>query len=174
MYKPGLFLLFLSSLSSPALSQEITVRQALARFETNTESVGPDLKFSGEGNGLSGVISFTDSTFTLSFDLNKLKTGIKLRDIHMYEDYLETDRFPSATFAGKFRSGKRQGELIAKGTFTLHGVSKEQVVIGLMSNGILTAFWDLRLSDYKIDTPEKFLIGKVSDILKMSATIKLE
>lgn len=173
--KPFFLIILVSSLLfSVGFSQEVTIRQGLARFETNTESVGPDLKFSGEGNGLSGTISFTDSTFSFSFDLNKLKTGIRLRDIHMYEDYLETDRFPVATFTGKFKAGKKTGELIAKGTFSLHGVSKDQVVVGLISNGILTAFWDLRLSDYKIDTPEKFLIGKVSDILKMSATIKLE
>lgn len=165
-------ILLFSSLSFPVLAQEVTIKQALARFETNTESVGPDLKFSGEGNGLSGTISFRDSTFSLSFSLNQLKTGIKLRDIHMYEDYLETDRYPTATFVGTFRAGKKPGEIIAKGKFTLHGVTRDQVIAGTISGGVLTAYWDLRLSDFKIETPEKFLIGKVSDILKMSAIIK--
>lgn len=58
--------------------------------------------------------------------LDPLKTGISLRDRHMKENYLETQKYPDAVFQADpvaFKDGKLPATLELPGTLTLHGVT---------------------------------------------------
>ncbi|MSP19180.1 MAG: YceI family protein [Bdellovibrionales bacterium] len=64
---------------------------------------------------------------TASLQLVSLSTGIDLRDKHMKEKYLETDKFPQAIFTFKKLTlpNELTGEKIPfDGTMNLHGVEK--------------------------------------------------
>src|SRR5262245_62020670 len=56
------------------------------------------LKITGKGPGPKGEIKAEGSKVTGSFsvDLNAVTTGISMRDHHMKEKYLQTDKFPNA------------------------------------------------------------------------------
>ncbi len=108
--------------------------------------------------------------------LSALSTGNGLRDSNMRSRFLETDKYPTATFTltqlqappGPVASGQTvQG--VASGTFTLHGVTRPitpavMVTRGRGANGSqtlhLVAHFVVRLADYKIATP-RFLFFSV-------------
>jgi polyisoprenoid-binding protein YceI len=95
-------------------------------------------------------------------DLNSLDTGIGLRNRHMRENYLETDKFPFTHFTGKLTRAElvKEGEyaVTAAGTIFIHGVEKPLTVDGSM----LTTEMGFRiqaqfitpLTDYNIEVPQ--------------------
>lgn len=126
-------------------------------------SQAPLSEFTGESKSLKGLIDFEKNLVDFYLDLNTLNTGISLRDKHMRENYLETEKFPFAEFTGKFESLPKLSAAPEKvkviGKFKIHGVEREVAVIGLLtqrSNGSLElkADWIIRLDDYKIDLPK--------------------
>ena len=128
---------------------------------------------------LNGELNVADSTLDFYVDLSTLSTGLKLRDEHMRENHLETDDFPFAEFTGKvegFNPAIADSQMvIAKGSFTIHGVSKDIVVEGkLIKEGnkiCILAHFPVKLDDYNIKRPE-FLFLKLSPEQKV--TIKVE
>jgi len=168
------FSLLLAAGVPDGFGQVYVMAGGTARFQTSAETFGVDSRFEGSGPGLNGKLNLTDGTLTFTFDLKKLQTGIKLRDSHMHEDYLETETYPMASFTGKVVKGKEPGALIAQGEFSLHGVKKPVTITGTLSGTFLKAEWKLNLKDFNIEIPEKFMIGKISEILTLSAEGKLK
>lgn len=166
--------LFAISFCSTGFTQIYVVKGGVAKFTTSAETFGIDSQFEGVGPGLNGTIDLRDSTFRFTFELKKLKTGIKLRDTHMHEDYLETDYYPLATFNGKIKTNKRAGSVIATGVFTIHGVTQTVTATGFLSENRLKARWLIKLTDFGIEVPEKFIINKVKDTLSMSLDVEIK
>lgn len=170
-------LVFFIALSLPyfVAAQEFETKEGSIEFlsEATVES------FTGSSNQLNGYINLADSTLDFYLDLATLETGVKLRDEHMRENHLETEKFPFAEFSGKMSgfdpSLADSQSVVAKGTFTIHGVSKEIEVNGkaILSDGKfgLNASWNIILQDYEITRP-KFLFLKLSESQKV--TLKAE
>jgi polyisoprenoid-binding protein YceI len=59
----------------------------------------------------------------ISVPLSAIDTGIALRNKHMKEKYLETDKYPNAELTVA-RSAVKEGSGSAQGTMKLHGQSK--------------------------------------------------
>jgi polyisoprenoid-binding protein YceI len=66
----------------------------------------------------SGTIDVTVNTASIDFGLAKMDEHAKSPDI------LDAAQFPTATYTGKFTKFNAKGPTEAKGTFTLHGVTK--------------------------------------------------
>ena len=96
---------------------------------------------------------------------------------HFNENYLESEKFPSATFKGKI---KESVDLTVAGTYpisasgsaTIHGVTRPIELKGtIVSTGTtlaLTCQFDVRLVDYKVDIP-KIVFAKIAEVIKVSA-----
>ncbi len=96
----------------------------------------------GKTNKITGKINVDDSLdlskpFTAVFDvdLNAIDTGIALRNEHMRDNFLETKKFPKATFTVKNQPGlkgvlkdKQKVTIKATGDFALHGVTVKKTV----------------------------------------------
>ena len=94
-------------------------------------------------NGLTKVTGkFTDFTVTLTNDEKditkssvnvviktaSINTGITARDNHLRTaDFFDAEKYPEITFQSS-RIEKKGKQLVAVGTFTMHGVSKELVL----------------------------------------------
>jgi polyisoprenoid-binding protein YceI len=126
------------------------------------------LKVHGKGSGLSGTIAVAGSRVVegrVSFALDGLATGIDLRDRHMKEQYLETARFPQATFtlAGLELSGAAAGQAFGArrvpfgGVLALHGVERpvtgEATISGEARKVNVDAGFQVRIEDFGIATP---------------------
>lgn len=125
-------------------------------------SSAPWLEFKGVSSSLTGLIDLDKNILDFYIDLTTLDTGIRLRNKNMRDSYLETDLYPFAEFQGelvevpRFESGD-SARVTATGTFTIHGVSKDLEVSGVLvrENGALglAAAWEVALSDFNIQRP---------------------
>lgn len=165
----------------------VTVSTQAQHFLTQDGSVtfisrAPMLEFEGKSSNLVGLVNVTADSVDFYIDLNTLDTGIELRNRHMRDSYLETAKFPFAEFTGTFSpslnssSGSEQN-VIAKGKFSIHGVSKEIEIPGTLTrisqNEIkLTAEWIIKLSDFNIEIP-RVVFYELSEVqtVKIDATL---
>ena len=121
----------------------------VTKYETDTahSNVGFSIPILG---GLSHVRGkFTDFNVTIVHDdadvtkssvnavikATSIDTGIERRDAHLRTpDFFDAEKFPEITFQST-RVEKKGNQLVAHGTFTMHGVSKE-VALPFTINGV--------------------------------------
>ncbi len=151
-------------------------------------SKAPVETFEGRTDQMQGTVTVDPAavgdsvTVHLEVDLASLDTGKKLRNKHMRENHLETEKYPKAIFDGavvrggaKLEAGKRTAFEV-DGTFTLHGVSrrlKANAEVWLDATGRQLGFvatFPIALPDYAIKRPE-FLFMKLAEVqqLRVSA-----
>jgi polyisoprenoid-binding protein YceI len=137
--------------------------------------------FTGTTSALRGFIRLgdldrlTDADACVRIDAASLDTDNETRDKIMREEHLETVRFPGIDFVLKgVESANRQSSewvFVARGTLSLHGVSREiRVPIQARQDGSLirlTARVPLKMTDYGIRIP-KFLFFTVEDQVVVS------
>lgn len=121
----------------------------------------------------------TESEFKL--DLNALDTGIALRDKHLRENYLHTEKFPTAIFAFTDVSNLKtqlKGNSSSKskfaGTLDLHGVKKpvtdpEYQVIGKNAKAEFT----VDFPEFGIERPS-FMGVKIVDKVYITVEFEIE
>lgn len=124
------------------------------------------LRIHGKGNAPKGSIRVEGSKASgvITFDLSSLDTGMSLRNQHMKEKYLETDRYPTAKLTIKdliVPQSLREGDGTETVTFTaplsLHGVEKDVTVkSSLRRTGeqmSIDANFKTRLEHFNISAP---------------------
>lgn len=138
-------------------------------------SDAPVEDFEGTTNKIDGYLSHegaeitTGSDLYFEVDLRTLDTGIGLRNRHMREDYLHTDKYPYAKFSGKIIEAVPSGDktkVKVKGSMDIHGVKRGMEVSGTLSPSgdklrISTKF-DVKLTDHKIEVPQ-FMFMKIDE-----------
>lgn len=116
-------------------------------------------------------------------DLASLDTGIGMRNDHMRDRHLETDRFPEAEFTGTsivtassetLEAGKSV-RLTVRGQFALHGVTRDreiEAVATLAGDGKLhvKAEFPVSLEAHEISRPG-FLVMKLADEQKVRISL---
>ena len=140
--------------------------------------------FSGETGAVDGEMNWDGgkindkSVIQISVKLDSLKTGIGLRDSHMRDGYLETEKFPVCSFKGKIIEADSLSPFTYKvrttGDFYLHGYNKNISAEGVLTNFgklfKLESTFTIYLSDFKIKQPS-FLFNTVSNEVRVSLTI---
>ena len=108
----------------------------------------------------------------------------KLMQEHFNDNYVESNKFPKATFKGNVLNNSavnyaKEGSynVKVKGKLTLHGVTKDVEAPGTIkvSGGKIDAAstFNLQLSDYNISIPS-MVKDKVSNTIKITVDTKLE
>lgn len=136
-------------------------------FDGTTDKIDGYIFYEGDD-----ILSKND--IYLEVDLRTIDTGIGLRNRHMREDYLETDKYPMATFKGKItRANKISGNdynVMVDGKMTIHGVTRPITVNGVLSSTgegyRIKSNFELRLPDYNISVPS-LMFMKISEVMKM-------
>jgi polyisoprenoid-binding protein YceI len=122
-----------------------------------------------------------NSELYFEVDLNSLDTGIGLRNRHMRENYLHTDKHPFTHFTGKLIKVEnvQDGEytVTAKGTMFIHGVEREKVIEGKLVPAktgyqIQTSF-SVALTDYNIEVPQ-LMFMKIDENMKLELDFYLK
>jgi len=119
------------------------------------------------------------SEFYFEVDLRTIDTGIGLRNRHMRENYLETDKFPYATFSGKITEWHELKDTIyvlVNGDMEIHGTVNNLVAEGKLikiEKGFrIFSEFELKLTDYNIEIPS-FMFFKISDIIRIKLNLFL-
>ncbi|UCE24720.1 MAG: YceI family protein [Candidatus Zixiibacteriota bacterium] len=119
--------------------------------------------------------------FYFEVNLDGLDTGIGLRNRHMRENYLETERYPFVSFKGSV-TGVRQVsdstfEIQSSGTFDLHGVSQKRSITVRTSPTAqgyhVTGEFAVKLEDHKIKVP-KLMFLKIDQNIRVSVDFYLK
>lgn len=152
-----------TALSPPGLSVGVQP----GRVEFDAVGWPSALKIRGQGGGLEGRLRVegTAVSGTVAFDLEALTTGIAMRDRHMKEKYLETARYPRATFTvsrvaiDKVPASETFGPVTVPfgGTLSLHGVERpvagEAKISRAGSKVTTAAAFEINIKDFGIEVP---------------------
>ena len=161
-----LILLFLVSSLYSQQNNSMLVKSGKVVFISTTNK----LSFKGVGKSVSGKINFKDMSISIQIDLEDLRTGIKNRDDHMKENYLETHKFPFAIYTGTIsKYNKTTGEAESFGTLTIHGVEKKNFrLLGKVKeeNGslFLNSNFRVTLREFNIEIPKLVILELSNDI----------
>lgn len=114
-------------------------------------------------NTVRGLIDPTTNQFAFTIDVSSFQGfNSTLQREHFNEKYMESEKYPKATFTGKiieqvdFLSDGAY-DVRAKGDLDIHGVKQTRIIKGKISvkNGMLklNATFDVPLSDHNISIP---------------------
>lgn len=115
------------------------------------------------------------SEVAFSVPIREFKFAKSLMEEHFNEKYLETEKYPKSTFQGKIVDFQPQlsgvQQVKAQGKFTLHGVTKDIEVPGIleMANGkvMMKSKFKVKLIDYNIARP-KLLWQNIADEIEVT------
>jgi len=133
------------------------------------------------GSPLEDIVAFTESGSAV-YDATTGKIGVQvlmtsfqfkraLMQEHFNENYVESEKFPKASFKGSYSEG------FVAGGLTIHGVTKEISVPARLEkkdgNFILVTSFDITLADYEVKIPSAVAnkISKTASI-QVQATLK--
>lgn len=193
MRRTSIAVIFLALTFSAAAQNVVTfnINDNRGRDVVTFTSKAPLETIVGKSSAITGYIDVDlnnvrqASSGRFEVELATLKTGIEMRDSHMREKFLETDKYPKAVFeltrvveADKDTlPNQTPVDLVVEGNFTVHGVTKMITVPATVTYfkqtketeskapgdllSIVCSF-DVLLSDYNIDRPQ-FLFLKLDD-----------
>lgn len=186
MYRILIFISFLFFLLQilPATEYHVyKTEENLVKFISDA----PIEDFEGITHKIDGYLYWEGDSMTkksevyFEVDLNSLDTGIGLRNRHMRENYLETDKYPLTYFRGVLVSvdtlDQNRNTVIVDGTMFIHGVEHQKQVEGILVREgrrlrIRTEF-DVKLSDYDIKIPS-IMFYKIDETMKLELDFLVE
>lgn len=153
-----LIIVLLTGLVPAVQAQKYSLQEGSVKFYSRAlleDIKAVNTKITGLFNRDRGDVAFIIPVTAFQFDK-------KLMQEHFNEKYMESDKYPNATFAGQVQhfDWSRSGEqpVVASGKLTIHGVTQEVSVPGIMElkNGLLTmkAVFPVKLETYKITRPQ--------------------
>ena len=154
----------LFSFYSSFTQQRLTVEKARIQFASNAELE----VIKASSDQVQGLIEPSTNKFAFSVRIISFKGfNSELQRVHFNEKYLESERFPTASFSGKIIEEldlTKDGtyEVRAKGELDIHGVKQTRIIkSSLTVNGakvFITSKFNLALSDHDITVPK--IIGQ--------------
>ena len=136
-----------------------------------------------KSNELKGAIETETKTFVFSVKVNSFKGfNSGFQKDHFNENYLESDKYPDATFKGKIIEDVdfTKNTIItvrAKGILTVHGVPKERIIKSDMTikNGsiFIKSNFTVLLADHNIPIP-KVVHEKLASEIKVEVNSELK
>lgn len=170
--------------ASQAADAAIQLKALPEAAEVNFLAVGKPsmLKIHGKANGANAQLKSANGNLSGSaeFLLEKLDTGISLRNEHMKEKYLKVKEFPKATLtlidapvAADFEKTLSSGEKPFRGKLNLHGIEKEVSGFFSVNQAKVDAKFDLKLSEFGIELPS-YLGITVAELVNVTVSLPLQ
>ncbi|MDH5764773.1 MAG: YceI family protein [Gammaproteobacteria bacterium] len=130
-------IIILSSFSASAVAENYTIdtKGSHAFIQFRIKHLGYSWLY-GRFNKFDGGFKYDEknpatSSVTVNIDPASVDTNHAERDKHIRnKDFLHVTKFPTAKFVSTSFEEKPGGQILIKGNFTLHGVTKEIVITG--------------------------------------------
>lgn len=173
-----LFLLVLTSSNVNAPTLLFTVSSGTITFRSDA----PVELIKASSNQLKGIFNAERKQFAFTINVNTFKGfNSPLQQEHFNENYLETDKYPRASFEGKIIEDidlHTDGiySIRAKGNLTVHGVVQERIIkcdINI-KNGVVSikSNFTVQLADHNITIP-KVVHEKLASEIKIEVKTDL-
>lgn len=168
------------ALITTAMGQEkFTTKTGEITFEASVPSFE---EVKAVNSNVSAVLDATTGNFAALALMKGFRFKVALMEEHFNENYIESSKYPKATFKGTIQnfklsevSGKR--EYIIKGTFNLHGVDKNYEVPAVISIKeemlMLTAKFVLKPEEFNIKIPS-IVSNKIAEDVNVSVVFSLQ
>jgi polyisoprenoid-binding protein YceI len=116
-------------------------------------------------NKVAAVLDLTTGQLAFAVPVHEFQFKRTLMQEHFNENYLESDKYPKATFTGQIVNAAQVAKMLptaaqnveVEGQLTMHGVTKKVAVSGTLQlrDGQLVAFayFNIAPADYAIDVP---------------------
>jgi polyisoprenoid-binding protein YceI len=155
--KKLLFLFILVS-AGKAYTQKLSIEKSQIGFFSNAAI--EDIK--ADNKKASGIFNTATSDIVFSIPINEFRFEKSLMQEHFNEKYMESDKFPKATFQGKVSgydaSATEVQQAKANGKLTIHGVTNEVEIPGTIERKedklLFKTKFIVKLADYKIAIPQ--------------------
>lgn len=146
-------------------------------------SDAPLEQIEAKSNLLRGLVQMDSRRFAFSVAIGTFEGfNSELQREHFNENYLESQKYPQATFSGKLldeiipdKSGKQT--IRVKGKLTVHGVSKERTIevqVESMKNKLaVSANFQVPLVDHAIEIP-RLVTQKIAESIRIDVHALLE
>ena len=172
----GLFLL----LSNIVISQKLMTRTGEIKFEASMPAFEEVV---AKNNTVSCILDQTTGEFAALALVKAFKFKVQLMEEHFNENYIESTKFPKATFKGKilnFDASKLSATKIfydLEGDLMLHGVTKKiktKILLTLIGGKVnAISSFIIKPNDYGIEIPS-LVKSKVSENVKLAINFNLE
>lgn len=145
-------------------------------------STTPMEDISAANKKVTSVLNIGTNDVAFQMQIIQFKFPNSLMEEHFNENYMETTKYPKASFQGKIVETidySKDGvyNVTAKGKFTIHGVVQEKTIAGkitIASGKIhLDSVFDIALVDYKIEVPT-VVFSKIAEKIKVTVAANYE
>ena len=157
--------------SSNLYSQRFITKKA----EISFFSEAPIEDISAKNNKVSAVYDADTKQIVFLLNISDFIFPKPLMQEHFNENYLESDKFPKASFSGNI--GKLNKVSIATGTLKIHGESNEVDVKGglvkIDDSVVIDATFTIQLKDYNIKIP-KIVMYNIAEEIEVTVKAKLK
>ncbi|MBS1650663.1 MAG: YceI family protein [Bacteroidetes bacterium] len=122
------------------------------------------------------VFNAANGNFAIKASQTAFNFKSALMQEHYNENYIESEKYPFATFTGKINETVNYSSTTAQnitmtGTLDMHGVNLPRTIEGTLiaKDGkiILESKFDVKLSDYKIKVPSLY-IEKIAEVVQVT------
>ena len=171
-------LLFLAT--NFAFCQKLITRKGAIKFEASMPAFE---EIAASNNSVSSILDEASGDFVVLILLKAFKFKAPLMEEHFNENYVESSKFPKATFKGKLLNFSASKLSISKavydieGDLTFHGVTKRiKAKVALLKNAgkvSLSSDFLIKPQDYNIEIPS-LVKNKIAENVKVSVNFILE
>jgi len=124
---------------------------------------------------VTSLLDPTTSDIAFVVPVNEFQFEKSLMQEHFNEKYMETEKYPRATFQGKLTgfdaAATQEQKVTAKGKLTIHGVTKDVEIPGTIEKQgdkyVAKSEFMIKLADYKIEIPQ-LLWQKIAEQVKVT------
>ena len=176
MKQQTLILVFCCIMTVPALAQSNI-------FSTNKGgmtffSSAPMEDIEAKNNKVVSLINTGTNEIAVRVPIKQFEFRNRLMQEHFNENYMESEKYPHATFKGKINETvdfQQPGtyNVSATGTLNIHGVSQKRTLNGVLkidgSGMVLTTSFDVLLKDHKIKIPS-IVFNKIAETIAVTST----
>ena len=178
--KKNFFILGCVLLSTFGYAQKMMTRTGEIKFEASMPAFE---EIAAKNNTVSAILDQSTGDLAALALIKAFKFKAPLMEEHFNENYMESSKFPKATFKGKivnFDASKitsKKTDFDLEGDLTIHGVTKKiKTKITLFSNaGKISATSNLivKAKDYAIEIPS-LVKSKIAEYIKIGINLALE
>lgn len=159
------------------------IRYATDNGRIQFQSDAPLELIQAASDEMRGIIDTEQRTFAFSVEMRSFQGfNSPLQRVHFNENYLETNRYPKATFSGKIIETidwNTEGtyEVRSKGKLIVHGMEQERIIRGTIkiASGMiqLHSTFTVLLDEHQISIP-KIMFQKISEEIEVIIEADLE
>lgn len=160
---------------SVASAQKLITRNGEIKFEASMPTFE---EISGTNNTASCIFDKSTGDIAVLALIKGFKFKSPLMEEHFNENYMESGKFPKATFKGKvlnFDASKTSGNYDVEGDLTIHGVTKKikSKVSFTNANKKMSCSFSVKPQDYGIEIPS-LVKNKIAQNIKIVLDFDLQ